>query len=284
VLDLANIRLVTVSSPEYLPGTRVMLHTFRQTNPWFCGETLVLHTRLRDHEVDLLEREFANLACRLPSPQLRIAIDLLVSSFPALDSRRDRFLSLECLLLDGDAPLLFVDSDVLISGDLAGLFAPGTAVVACADATMLRGRERDRHTFAEVDRSADADTARPSFNSGMLALGAPAALRAKTAAMFDLLTPARWQWLASDHTDQAVWNALFADDVELADCGYNFMVGHAPLYQQMPDNLRALHFNGRHKPWLPASQLRAASHGQVVQDCYARWLAAWRMVIAHGQS
>jgi hypothetical protein len=40
--------LITVSSPEFVLATRVMLHSFRANNPWFTGEIVVLHRRLSD--------------------------------------------------------------------------------------------------------------------------------------------------------------------------------------------------------------------------------------------
>ena len=36
----------TVTSPEFLLGTRVMLDSFLAENPWFEGEIVVIHDRL----------------------------------------------------------------------------------------------------------------------------------------------------------------------------------------------------------------------------------------------
>jgi hypothetical protein len=266
------VQLVTVSSPEFLLATRVMLHSFLANNPWFNGEIMVLHARLSGAETVALEAQFPNLTCRTPSHSLHTAVDRLVAAFANLAGRRDRFLSLETLLLPGAWPRLFIDSDVVVCGDLSPIMGNPSPLVACPDATMLRGRERDAETFAEVERGG---TAKPSFNAGMMLVREPGS------DMFSLLDPETWRAIASDHTDQAVWNRLYRDRVVLADPAYNFMVGHAGLYgEATPASLKLLHFNGRAKPWLPDRHATALAHGGIVAAAFETWRTACQSMLA----
>jgi hypothetical protein len=265
-------QLITVSSPEFLLGTRVMLHSFLASNPWFDGNIVVLHARLGARDAALLEDQFPHLICRTASAALVAAVDRLADSFPNLADRRDRFLSLETLLFPGVWPRLFIDSDVVVCGDLSPIMGDPAPLVACPDATMLRGLERDRATFAEVARG---DDARPSFNAGMMLVREPAGT------VLALLEPEAWRAVASDHTDQAVWNRLFRDRVSLADPAYNFMVGHAGLYgEATPSQPKLLHFNGQAKPWLPDRHAAALARGGIVGASFEAWRKACQAMLA----
>lgn len=268
------LRLMTVSSPEYLLGTRVMLHSFLATNRWFSGKIVVLHSRLRPADINLLERDFANLSCKGADPRLSAAVDDLVSAFPHLERRRDRFLSLD-MLFSPDGPSLFLDSDMLIRGDLSPLAQVNAALIACPDATMLRGRRRDLATMEEVDGQGI------TFNAGMMLVGC--ATDALTRQALQCLTPQSWAAIRSDHTDQAVWNMLYANQVHLADRTYNFMVGHGnlqPLDESEWNALHVLHFNGQVKPWLPDAQRAAEAEGGVAAWAFGKWRAAARAMLA----
>ena len=267
-------RLVTVSSPEFLLGTRVMIHSFLAKNHWFAGEIIVLHSRLRPADVTLLEREFANLSCKLADQRLADAVDALVAEFPHLEGRRDRFLSLD-MLFEPNGPTLFLDSDMLIRSDLSPLARTEAAMVACPDATMLRGRRRDLQTMEESEGEG------VTFNAGMM-LVTPAADDLADSVL-QRLTPQCWAEIRSDHTDQAVWNLLFADRVQLADSRHNYMVGHAGLLSLVEADwptLYVLHFNGPAKPWLPDRQQAAAAEGGFAGWAFEQWREAARSMLA----
>lgn len=263
--------LVTVTSPEFLLGTKVMLDSFLRTNSWFGGEIAVLHSRLSGADVAALELQFPRLSCRLASPDLVQAIAALVAAFPHLADRRDRFLSLETLLLPGDWPRLFIDSDTVVCGDLSALLAVPGPLVACPDATMLRGLRRDPVDFAEVPRGA---AIAPSFNAGMMLV------RTAAGSPLELLDPQVWHTVVSDHTDQVVWNRLFGAAARLTDPAANFMVGHAALYPEVPPEVLVYHFNGRAKPWLALAQAEAASRGGVSAQAFAAWRRACQTMLA----
>lgn len=264
--------LVTVSSPDFRIGTEVMLASFLAANPWFAGDILVLHSRLSDADQAALAATFPRLSCRTASPRLDAAIDTLIAAHPHLASRRDRFLSLETLLLDAPGKLIFADSDLLFRGDLAPLLAIDAPLVAAPDAAMLRGNARDADTLAEVAATGEA---RASFNAGLL-LYAPDPARAD--AMWPLLDPDNWTRIASQHTDQAVWNLLLRDRVHLVGTTWNLMIGHrATSFAHDPVALaeaQVLHFNGAAKPWRPDRHAAAIARDPGYADAVRLWATA----------
>lgn len=276
-------RLITVSSPDFLLATRVMLHSFLASNSWFTGEIVVLHSRLGDAAIAQLQQAFPRLVCRPVRSSLDAAIGRLVAAHPHLAGRKDRFLSLEALLMAVDAPGLFIDSDVVVCGDLGGLGDLAAPLVACPDATMLRGLERDVQTLAEVE-PVNGQPALASFNAGLMLIDRTAADDPAIERMFALLTPESWCNVASQHTDQAVWNQLLRDRVALAPVEFNFLVGHSRLYRDErmpdPDAIRMFHFNGADKPWLPDRFADVVARGGIRSDAFQRWRAVCRDMLA----
>jgi lipopolysaccharide biosynthesis glycosyltransferase len=181
------------------------------------------------------------------------------------------------LLIASDGPCLFIDSDVLVCGDLAPLGDIAAPLVACPDATMLRGLERDAETLAEVE-PAIGKAPLPSFNAGLMLLSQAADNAELVAEMFALLSPERWSRVASQHTDQAVWNQLFRSRLALAPPAYNFLIGHSRLYGSErtpdPDAVRMFHFNGPDKPWLPDRFAIVSEQSGIAAEAFERWRKA----------
>lgn len=264
--------LVTVSSPDFRIGTEVMLASFLATNPWFDGDIVVLHSRLAEADQAALAAAFPRLACRSASPRLADAIDALTAAHPHLASRRDRFLSLETLLLSAPGKILFADSDLLFRGDISSLLTRDAPLVAAPDAAMLRGNQRDADTLAEVAAQGEA---RASFNAGLLVYDPDPAL---AGTLWPLLDPAGWSRIASQHTDQAVWNLLLRDRVELVGTGFNLMIGHraASFAHEAVHVVDAhvLHFNGAAKPWRPDVHAEAIARDPGYSDALRLWATA----------
>jgi hypothetical protein len=264
--------LVTVSSPDFRIGTDVMLASFLATNRWFDGDILVLHSRLSGSDQAALATAFPRLSCRTAGPRLTAAIDVLVAAHPHLAGRRDRFLSLETLLLGGPGKRIFADSDLLFRGDISALLDRGALLVAAPDAAMLRGNQRDADTLAEVAANADA---RASFNAGLLVYDPDPAM---ADALWPLLDPTGWSRIASQHTDQAVWNLLLRDRVALVSTAFNLMIGHRATSVAHETisiaDAQVLHFNGGAKPWRPDRHADAIARDPAYAEALRLWAAA----------
>lgn len=280
-----SIALATVTSPSFLVGTQVMIHSFLAHNRWFDGDIIVFCADPDDRVAPTLEAQFPRVSCRRASAELDAAIDHLVAARPDLATRRDRFLSLESFALTGYDKVLFCDSDLLFQGDVAGLLEGETRLVACPDGAMLRGNRRDRMTLEEIAAD-DGDPLATSFNAGLMLIDAALRGPAIAEALRARLAPTAWQAVLSQHTDQAVLNLEFHECVTLVSTAYNLMIGHRiDSHASEPVRLseaKVLHFNGPAKPWRMDRQLAGASRDAALIEALRYWYDAYlAMLTAH---
>ena len=160
--------VVTVSSDDFALGSAVALASFRQSNRWFSGDTVVIATDLSDDRRALV-RAAGPTEFRAPSNELLRRIDALCDARPELRTRRLRFCSLESFALAGYDKVLFLDSATVVSGDFEELFRRPEPFIAAPDKATLIGKRRDQTSFEPVDANDPAGFA--SFNAGMMLIG-----------------------------------------------------------------------------------------------------------------
>lgn len=270
-------RLVTVTSSDYLPGTRVMLDSFLTHNRWFDGRIIVVHDGMTHAEQEELSADFKSVAFCTPSTDLKQAVARLVAAYPHLRSRAARFLSLQCFWLpDDEGDLLFCDSDLLFLRDIRDAVGTPGDLLACPDKAQTQGHGRDRVTMAEGDGSEGGG--HRSFNAGLMVMRAALLQQRPRHRISALLEPEEWSRIASDHTDQAVLNICFGRDVRLLPERYNLLVGHAGAIRGATDgafsDAEVLHFNGPAKPWLLARHPGSTARDGLMIRAYEEWFAA----------
>lgn len=261
---------VTCTTPAFVPGTVVLVHSFLAHHPDFVGEVIVLHDGLSDAAQARLSA-LPRTTLRPASDALRDRIEALVEAVPAKGSVRGRYLSLDVLALGGYDRVLFCDSDVLVRGPLDGLFEISADLVCCGDGPYYTGRGRDPETF----RAAAPGTASPlrdTFNAGVLLFG-PGVLGAERhRRALDLIRPA--VVARGVHNDQVVFYHVFAGRQRFASATYNVLLGHhlkIGLAEGVGlDDARLVHFNGPRKPWAR----RAMPSDPVVARATAWWREA----------
>ncbi|MDN3644820.1 glycosyltransferase [Pontixanthobacter aestiaquae] len=282
--------LVTVTSRDYLPGTQVMLHSFLRNNAWFDGQITILHDDLLSGDIAALAASFPSAIFTGPSAALTAAIGTLAADYPELKNRLRRFLSLEAFHPDRGGSALFCDSDLLFRSDISAMFDSDMPLIACGDRAQLVGTGRDPASMAEGD-STSAAAKFTSFNAGLMVIDGSLRTQAIWDQLLGQLNPQVWKSITSDHTDQAVFNRQFGDQVTMADPSYNYLVGHAGKLRSAIDspmgNAKVLHFNGPSKPWNFGAHLAAtaydASFVKAVQqwfDAYAEYLSAYHFTLS----
>ena len=276
--------VVTVSSDDFALGSAVALASFRQSNRWFSGETVVIATDLSDDRRALI-RAAGPTEFRAPSNELLRRIDALCDARPELRTRRLRFCSLESFALAGYDKVLFLDSDTVVSGDFEELFRRPEPFIAAPDKPTLIGKRRDRTSFESVDANEQAGLA--SFNAGMMLIGHDLLDGTVYADLLDLLEPDAWKGVKTDHTDQLVLNRRLAPQTMLVDPLYNLPVGHriaAQLLQgRSVEEVCMFHFNGPRKPWKPDHIVERAIDDPVVGCALAKWHRAFERMVAEAR-
>lgn len=254
--------LVTVTTTEFLPGTRVMLASFLRRNRWFDGEIIVVTPTVYQAEaIKACTREFERLHIRIVSQELAAAIATLVAAYPNLANRAARFLSLECFWVGGGNSILYCDSDLLFLRDISEGLTTDGEVLACPDRSYLMN---DKNGL--------------SFNAGMMLLRPAICTEETRQQVLARLDPNAWRSVRTDHTDQAVLNAVLSSRVTLLGQSYNRLIGHAIKLRsvaEMPLHAtHVLHFNGPAKPWQIDKHIDAARQSGEMVKGYQLWFEA----------
>lgn len=142
---------------------------------------------------------------------------------------------------------LWLDSDIIISGDIAPFYnldLNGHCVAACED-----GRSIDTSTSGQDNERLGLDRSHRYFNSGVLLMNLNRIRERYSQEEICALAGKIRQKLK--YPDQDILNCLYQDRVLYADYRlYNCGIG---VFQHMTaeekSNIRILHYYGRRKPW-----------------------------------
>jgi lipopolysaccharide biosynthesis glycosyltransferase len=272
-----DFAIATVTSDDYAVGTLVMLHSFLTRNPWFRGPIHVFHMGLGRGARGLLSG-FPRLAFERCSDELTEHLATLIGARPELVGREARFLSLDAFRLSGSGKLLFLDSDLLFLGDVSEIVVRDEPLVACPDGAALRGNARDRLTLEELPAETP-ETLRHSFNAGLMVIDSTLRGEATWRELLAHVSPAAWERVSTDHTDQAVLNLHFRAVVALVSAKYNLMMlhrsdSHRHEAVRLADAL-VLHFNGPAKPWLLDRLARQSDRDPALIRALDQWYDAF---------
>jgi len=258
--------VATVSSRDFLVGTRVLFDSFLTHNSWFEGKLVVIHRDISERDQAAILREFPQVEFQRPAFALEAALKRLISEQPRLTGRAARFLSLQCLWMNSPGRVLFCDSDILFRKDVReDLMTPGL-FLACPD-------------FAQLVTSAVGPTTKTSFNSGLMLIDRSRRSTVMQQQALMRLDPIDWRDSDQPFTDQAVFNHVFGDEVQLLGSHCNHLVGlaaklretaHGPLREA-----KVLHFNGPAKPWAMAQHRSMISEDPGFATALAAWFAAY---------
>ncbi|MXO57608.1 hypothetical protein GRI36_12035 [Altererythrobacter gangjinensis] len=281
--------LVTVTSRDYLPGTWVMLHSFLQAHPDFDGDIAVLADDLADKDKYQLSVSFERIGFSEPSEKLARSIADLTRSVPKLQGRARRFFSLEAFNPARAGNVLFCDSDLLFRSGIDAMLAMDGAIIACGDRAQLIGSGRDQSSLAELDGSETRTPVRDgfaTFNAGLMLIRPELRTPENWAALLGHLDHKVWGEIATQHTDQAVYNKMFGRQVTLAGASHNYLVGHGSALRNAAiapmSEAKVLHFNGPAKPWHFGRHLDAATADASYVRAFQDWYSAYtRFLTSH---
>lgn len=244
--------LTTVSSPEFLPGTIVLLHSFLKTNLWFDGEIIIIHRSLSDREQAKLHAVYKNCRFQFVSDKLVKKIEQLGIRIPSLKNRQTRFFSLEALALENYDKILFCDSDMLFRDSVQEVFSTLAGIAACADGSNNRGNARDKETYEEVGLSSPNSIVN-TFNAGFMLFDKSIANQENYNRIIGHLDESFFSKTKSGLTDQILFNIVFDGQQTILDGSYNYLLAFTrdENYSDKTkfSDAKVVHFNGPMKPW-----------------------------------
>jgi len=263
--------VATVTSAAFANGTHVLLRSFLRHNPWFTGTLAVIHGP-QEPTPDVL-RSLPNVRWHPVSDELGRSLTDTNSAEVAQKARR--FYSLEIFRLREFERVLYLDSDIVCTGDARGLFDMEGALLCSPDQAHFWRRARDRTTYVpQVRPFAPPGTVFAStFNSGLMRL-TPALLAESTFAdLLGRIATRDWRAIRTGHSVSVVLNDHFSGAwTELSE-RYNYLISKGMLRYRRPRAPVAeavfLHFIGRPKPW------EAQSRETIFNEEHQRALNAW---------
>lgn len=261
--------VATVTSATYAAGTPVLFSSFLRHNPWFTGTLAVIHDPLEPPS-DML-RQMPNVRWHPVGGDL--AKRLTETEYTAV--KAPRFHSLEIFRLREFDRVLYLDSDIVCTGDARGLFDTKGALLCCPDQAHFWGLARDRATYLPQEGALAAPNAvfDKTFNTGVMLL-TPELLSASTFADLQGRIATRdWPAIRSGHSVSVVLNDHFSGGWTEVSERYNYLISGGMRGYRRPRVPLAqavfLHFVGRPKPW------EANSRDTIVNDDHQRALDAW---------
>lgn len=250
--------LVTVSNPAFLAGTMVMLYSFRQHNPWFKGDIIVIHDDLHDDHLAYIQA-LENVKFRKVGPEITKRVDSLLPVYPDYARRKAQFYSLELLRLEGYDRLLFMDSDTLFLASVKDLFHQEGDLLCCGTVRHYRPNSESGSDPFAVER----------FNAGMMRIDGGLLGRDRFQECLEMISIpffrpfhafAAHEGIPRVGTDQIILNTIWREHATFVSAAYNYRPG-------IEDEIRArdgveakdahvLHFTGAKKPWQQEAVIR----------------------------
>lgn len=262
--------VATVTSASYTSGTRVLFSSFLRHNPWFTGTLAVIHAPQEPPAEEL---------SRLPNVYRYPVSDDLTrcltgAAHADVKRKAHHFHLLEVFRLREFDRVLFLDSDIVCTGDARALFDMEGTLLCSPDQAHFWRLARDRETYVPTVRAvaAPGTVFEGTFNTGVMRL-APALLGAST--FDDLLDRIRtrdWTAVRTGHSVSVVLNDYFSGTWTAVSERYNYLLSPGMLRYRRPRVAMAdavfLHFLGHPKPWQPDRQ-------EIFNDDHRRALDAW---------
>jgi lipopolysaccharide biosynthesis glycosyltransferase len=261
--------VATVTSAAYAHGTYVLLSSFLRHNPWFTGTLAVIHDP-KEPSPDLLRR--------LPNVRWHPVSDQLIRYLTQTEYtmlKAPRFHSLESFRLREFERVLYLDSDVVCTGDARGLFEMEGTLLCSPDQAHFWGLARDRASYAtQVDATPAPEMVfAKTFNTGVMRV-TPALLDESTFSdLLDRIAARDWRAIRTGHSVSVVLNDHFSGIWTEVSERYNYLISNGMLHYRRPrvpvDEAVFLHFIGRPKPW------EEKSRDTIFGDDHQRALKAW---------
>lgn len=259
----ASSTVVTITDTAFLPATELMLHSFLEQNAWFHGKLVVLVDNTRNPVYQRLKR-FPSLELQVPSRRLRRRIQRLKRTLPSLDDIAARFLTLEAFRFSESGRVLFLDSDILVRGNLYPLFQLPGGFYAAPDSCHYRETLRDQFTYRQVERAhlkAYGTMLTGTFNSGVMLIRPNRLSIDVYDRLLRRLEPNTWAGIEVPKlADQIVLNRELREANGWLSSRYNFVIFLEQLIKAKEGlnwwEADVVHFAGPIKPWLPLNVSR----------------------------
>jgi lipopolysaccharide biosynthesis glycosyltransferase len=270
-----KVCLVTITSPNFVPGTLVMLYSFLKYNDWFKGDILIYAYDLSDKDRAYLQR-FPNVKFIEPFPEVVERVEAILKVRPGLAYKKMVFYSLNLFNLKGYDKYFYIDSDVFFQDSIEELVDMDHTLMCCKDSVSYKGFAKDGDTFEmvqDIDRGGNLWFR--TFNAGIFFLDKALVNRKVYQSLLDLLDPKLYEGLGRPTTDQFLLNHFFRNDYHILPGIYNYRVNLAEHIKTQEgfsfEDVKIFHFPGQKNPWMADQVLRMVLKNKVYWRAFQLW-------------
>ncbi|MEM6396009.1 MAG: glycosyltransferase [Bacteroidota bacterium] len=279
--------VVTICTPNFVPGTLLMVYTFRKYNPWWQGKFIVL--------VDQPTPEMEKHLTYLPGIELHpIGDELLRRSIDVAEADhtgkvfQSHFYSLELFNLKGYDKLFYVDSDMLILGSFHELFLLPDPMVCVGDGFHYKDKLREGasyNTYKPKFWQSKSKGWDGCFNAGLILFDGSWANEKHYHELCEMVTTEGYSQQAMRLQDQMIQNIYFRDRFKLISARYNYRLGLADGILKKDgirqEDAHVIHYTARRKPWLHHEALGRLPSEARYFDAFRRWQEHWIELAEH---
>jgi len=274
-----NICISTIVTPDFIPGTLVMLDSFLRHNKWFKGDILIYGYNLRDHDRKLLQT-FPNIKFLDPDPELVYNIDKIIKERPDYRHKKMMFYSLSLFNITGYDKYIYMDSDAFFTGNIKPLMLQDHGLMCSPDFASYKGFAKNRHTF-ELERNPDNSESYwfNTFNSGVLIIDKKLVNREVFEGLLSHLSSENYAGLTKPSADQYLLNLYFRENYYKLPGIYNYRINISReiKHKEGKDirHAKIIHFPGKKNPWNGVQVIKSVQKWPHSLEYFKKWNDAY---------
>lgn len=283
--------LLTVCTPNFIPGTLTMLYSFLKYNPWYKGDIIVMVDEI-DPAMQKYLPLIPNLKIHIVSEALSTRAEAVVQNHTSKKIFRSVFYSIELFNLPGYKKYIFIDSDTLVLGSFLELCQRAEPMLCVGDSVFYKDQlrrsdnyQQAKPKFWENKKDFWGDT----FNSGVVIYDASLITPKAYQDMLDMIDITGYPDDAARLQDQLIQNIYLRGKYTLVSAKYNYRFGIADEILEKDqvsfDEAVVLHYTARKKPWLFNEALDRVTSNKNYLRPFLLWQQHWTefFEVLHGR-
>lgn len=281
---MKNIALATVTTPNFLPGTLVMLHSFLTHNPWFNNNIYIIHDEIEEAQKKLISAIYPVHFLKVSS-DIKEQIKKIIPDYTDFERRKAQFYSIELFGIENNESILFLDSDMLVKNNIIEIHDWGTPFNASGTVNKYK-KEALNPEINPFDIEA--------FNAGFMLIECSLRNKKILNELKHLISQnffkkfieyAQMNNIPRVGSDQIIFNTYFKEVTTFISGKYNYRTGISKEILDIDnitlENASIIHYTGSKKPWMMDKILYQLTKDTPTSAIIIQWQEAWLKTLIH---
>ena len=277
----SNYAVVTICTPNFIPGTMVMIYSYLKYNEWYKGDFVILVDKVTD-DMNKYLSYLPNVKFRQVGKEILRRAEKVSRADKTGKVFKSHFYSLELFNIPNYEKLFYVDSDMLILGSFLELFRIDAPMICAGDSFFYKDQLREGPSYNRYIPKAGEDTTKywgDNFNAGLILFDRSMATPKHYRELTEMIKTGGYTSQAMRLQDQMIQNIYFRGQYTLISSKYNYRLGIADQILEK-DNVRledavVIHYTARKKPWLFREALDRTLTNPIYFEPFRLWQVHW---------